>query len=212
MSGRIGYSPRDLLGNRAVLVDTVAPPVVFVVANAAGGLALAAAVSLAFSSTLVALRLLRHERLLYALSGLGGVAVAVGFALWAGQAEAYFLPGIVSNAVLGALSVVSILVRRPAIALTSAVIYRWPLDWYWHPRVRPAYSEITWAWAVVYLAKAAVQWVLVQRQEVGWLTVARIATGWPTFAALLVATYAYVTWRLARLHGPSVEEFRAGRG
>jgi MFS family permease len=202
------YGARDLLANRSVLVDTVAPPVVFVLANAVGGLGTGAAVAIGFSLVLVAARLLRRQRLLYALSGLGGTLIAVGFALVAGEASAYFLPGIVSNAVLGIVSVVSILVRRPVIALTSAAIYRWPLQWYWHPRVRPAYSEITWAWATLYLGKAAVQWILVQRQEVGWLTVSRIATGWPAFAALLLVTYAYVTWRLERLGGPSVDEYR----
>ncbi len=202
------YGARDLLANRSVLVDTVAPPVVFVLANALGGLGAGAAVAIGFSLALVAARLLRRQRLLYAMSGLGGTLIAVGFALVAGEASAYFLPGIVSNAVLGAVSVISILVRRPVIALTSAAIYRWPLAWYWNPRVRPAYSEITWVWAALYLGKAAVQWILVQRQEVGWLTVARIATGWPAFAALLLVTYAYVTWRLERLGGPSVDEYR----
>jgi len=214
-TGASDYSARDLLANRAVLVDTVAPPVLFVVVNAVLGLAAAAAIALGFSVAVVALRLLRRQRLLYALSGLGGTLVAVAFALLAGEATAYFLPGIVSNAVLGVLSVLSILARRPAIALTSAAIYRWPLAWYWHPKVRPAYSEITWAWAALYLGKAAVQWILVLRQEVGWLAVARIATGWPAFAALLLATYAYLSWRLERLGGPSVDEYRqqaAGTG
>ncbi len=202
------YSARDLLTNRGVLLDTVAPPLVFVVANAAGGLTIAAAVSLGLSVLLVAVRLARRQRLLYAASGLGGVVLAVAFAVWAGEAEAYFLPGIVSNAVLGVVSVVSVFARRPAIALTSAAIYRWPLGWYWHDQVRPAYSEITWVWAIVYLAKAGVQYLLVVRGEVGWLAVARIVSGWPVFAVLLVATYAYVNRRLAALGGPSVEEYR----
>lgn len=77
-------------------------------------------------------------------------------ALWSGQAEGLFLPGIVTSALLGVACVASILVRRPLIALTSAMIHRWPLGWYWQDGVRPAYSEVTWAWAVLYLAKAAV--------------------------------------------------------
>ncbi|MDP9405819.1 MAG: DUF3159 domain-containing protein [Actinomycetota bacterium] len=202
------YSARDLLTDRRVLLDTVAPPVVFVVANATGGLAVAAVVSVGMSLLLVAVRVARRQRLLYAASGLGGVALAVGVAVWAGEAEAYFLPGIVSNAVLGAVSVVSVLVRRPAIALTSAAIYRWPLGWYWHDKVRPAYSEITWVWAAVYLAKAGVQYLLVVRGDVGWLAVARVVLGWPLFAVLLVATYAYVNRRLAALAGPTVDEYR----
>lgn len=202
---------RDLLANRSVLIDTVLPPVVFVGANALGGLTVAAAVSLGLAVALVALRLVRRQRQLYALSGLGGVVVSVGVALATRSAAGFFLPGIVSSAVMGVSSVVSILVRRPLIALTSAALYRWPLDWYWHPRVRPAYSEITWAWAALYLGKAAVQGALVRADAIGLLAVARIATGWPAFAALLVLTYAYVNRRLAVLGGPSVDEFRAAR-
>ena len=202
------YSARDLLTERMMLVDTVVPPIVFVALNGWFGLTAAAIGSLALSAVLVAVRLRRRQRLLYAFSGLGGVALGVGIALWSGKAEGFFLPGIITNAVMAVVCVVSILVRRPLIALSGAAIYRWPLDWYWHDRVRPAYSEITWAWAALYAAKAALQGVLIARGEVGWLTVARILTGWPAFAALLVATYAYVSWRLNRLAAPTVEEWR----
>ncbi|CAN5865389.1 DUF3159 domain-containing protein [soil metagenome] len=203
-----GSSPRDLLANRRIITDTVLPPLVFVVADALAGLRWAAGASIGLAVILVAGRLLRRQRLLYAVTGLGGALLGVSFALWSGGAEAYFVPGIVSSAALGVACVGSILVRRPLIALTSAAIYRWPLAWYWHPRVRPAYSEITWAWAALYLAKAAVQAVLVEQRAVGVLAVVRIATGWPAFALLLVGTYAYVTWRLDRLGAPEVAEFR----
>jgi hypothetical protein len=35
-------------------------------------------------------------------------------------------------------------------------------------------------------------------------------TGWPGTVVLLILTYLYGTWRLARLGGPSVAEFHAG--
>lgn len=202
---------RDLLADRKVLVDSIAPPIVFVTANALWGLGVAATVSLGLALGLVVFRLVRRQRLLYAVSGLGGVALGVGFALASRSAAGFFVPGIITNGVMGVASVVSILVRRPLIAFTSAALYRWPLDWYWHPKVRPAYSEITWAWAALYLGKAGIQLALVRADEVGWLTVARLVTGWPAFAGLLVLSYAYVNRRLAALGGPSVEEFRGER-
>jgi hypothetical protein len=100
-------------------------------------------------------------------------------------------------------------VKRPLIALTSAAVYRWPLAWYWQDNVRPAYSEITWAWAALYLTRAAAQGVLAARGAVGRLTVVHILTGWPAFAVLLVATYAYINRRLNRLGAPTVEQWRA---
>lgn len=205
------YSPRDLLTNRNVVVDTVLPPLLFAAANGVGGLVVAVTAALGLSFGLVVWRLLRHDRLLYALSGLGGVLLGVAFAGYARTASGFFVPGIVTNVLFGLAAVGSVLVRRPLVALISAAIYRWPIDWYWHPQVRPAYSEITWAWAALYLGKAALQAFLVVREEVAWLAVARVVTGWPAFALLLLATYAYVNRRLAALGGPSVDEWRVSR-
>jgi hypothetical protein len=203
------YRARDLLTDRRMLVDTIVPPLVFVGLHAWLGLTAAAIGSLVFAVLLVVMRLLRRQRLLHALGGLAGVTLSVAFAVWSGRAENFFLPGILTNVGMTVVCVVSILVRRPFIALAAAGIYRWPLAWYWQDRVRPAYSETTWVWAAMYLAKAAIQWVLVEQGALGWLTVARIASGWPVFAVLLAATYAYVSWRLNQLGAPTVEEWRA---
>lgn len=207
---RTGTSARDLLGDRRLLFDGFVPPLVFVVGNALGGVRVASAAALGLALAVVAYRLSRRQRPGTALAGLGGVVIGVAFALVSGTASGFFLPTIVSNAVLAVASVVSILVRRPLIAYTSAAIYRWPLGWYWHPRVRPAYSEITWAWAALYLVRAAGQYALVRADQLTWLAVIRIVTGWPALALLLVVTYPYVNRRLAALGGPSVEEWRAG--
>ncbi len=205
-----GVGALDLLGDRRVLVDSVLPPVVFVVANALGGLAVAAAAAIGLAVATLGVRLLRRQRLLYAVSGLGGVLLGVAVALVSGDASGYFLPGIVSNAALGVACVVSVLARRPLVAFTSAAIYRWPLEWYWHPRVRPAYSEVTWLWAAYYAAKTALAVVLYRSDATAALGAVRVATGWPALALLLLVTYVYVERRLRRLGGPGVEEFRAG--
>ncbi|MBW3601799.1 MAG: DUF3159 domain-containing protein [Actinobacteria bacterium] len=202
------YGARDVLANRRVIVDTVLPPVAFVTVNAVAGLVAAAVTAVLLSGLLVSARLLRRQRLLYAVSGLGGVLLGVAAALWSGGAEGYFVPGVVLNAAYAAAAGLSALLRRPLIAWTSWLIYRWPLAWYWHPRVRPAYSEITWAWAALFAGRAAVRAVLIGSGQVGWLAVATLATGWPAFAVLIVATYAYVDRRLVRLGGPSVDQVR----
>jgi hypothetical protein len=205
------YSARDLLTDRKLLVDSTLPPLVFVGLNGWLGLQAAAFGSLALAGLLVVVRLLRRQRVLYAFGGVGGVALGVGVALWSGKAEGFFVPGIYTNLAMAFVCIGSILVRRPFIALAGAGIYRWPLEWYWHELVRPAYSEITWVWVAFYFFKAGLQWALVEQGQVGWLAVARVATGWPLFAALLVVTYAYISWRLNHLGAPTVEEWKARR-
>jgi hypothetical protein len=105
---------------------------------------------------------------------------------------------------------VSVIAGRPLVAWTSYVARRWPLDWYWHPKVRPAYNEVTLAWTVFFAIRLGLQWSLFQEQAAGLLGIIQVVTGWPATIALLVISYLYGTWRLRNLKGPSVEEFRAG--
>ncbi len=198
----------DLLADRRLLVDSVAPPLLFVGADALAGLQWAAALSLGFAVITLGWRVATGQRTVYAAAGVAGAGISVALAVLSGRAAVYFVPGIVGNAVFGVACVASILVRRPMIAYSSRMIYRWPWAWYLHDRVRPAYSEITWLWAVTYLAKAGLQSWLVERDAAGVLAFVRIATGLPALAVLLVATYAYVNWRLTTLGAPEVAQFR----
>jgi hypothetical protein len=110
--------------------------------------------------------------------------------------------------VVGCLA--SVLAGRPLVAWTSYVARRWPLAWYWHPRVRPAYSEVTLMWVAFLTLRLLLQLLLFQEQSVGTLAVIQVVSGWPATIVLLVLSYLYGTWRLRHLRGPSVEEFKAG--
>ena len=108
------------------------------------------------------------------------------------------------------LMAVSLVAGRPLVAWTSHLARRWPRDWYWHPRVRPAYSEVTWLWLVVFALRLALQWAVLGRQQPALLAATNLLTGWPVTIILLVISYLYGTWRLRGLAGPSVDEFKAG--
>jgi hypothetical protein len=106
------------------------------------------------------------------------------------------------------LTIVSLIIRRPMVAWTSFIARRWAWDWYWHPQVRPAYSETTFAWAVVFAVRQFLQYSAYQSHDVTLLAVTNFFTGWFLTILLLILTYLYGTWRLAQLKGPSVEEFK----
>ncbi|MGD2159411.1 MAG: DUF3159 domain-containing protein, partial [Anaerolineales bacterium] len=144
------------------------------------------------------------------LGGGVGVGLSALIAWLLGGAEGYFLPGIISGAFTVVLCLVSVIVKRPLVAWTSFLTRRWPMEWYWHPRVRPAYSEVTIAWGIFFALRTTLQFELFQRQAAETLGLVQLLTGWPALILLLIASYLYGLWRLQNLAGPSVEEFKAG--
>jgi hypothetical protein len=192
------------------LLDTILPPVLFLLLNGLAGFNAAMIGALGLSIVIALLRLRRGQSLVYALAGFGSVGLAIAFALLLGRSEGFFLPGIVNGGLTVALALVSLLIRKPMVAWTSYLARRWPLDWYWHERVRPAYTEVTLAWLVYFAAKLFWQVSLFQGHAVNTLALVNTLSGWPATIALLIVSYLYGTWRLAQLRGPSVEEFRNG--
>jgi len=193
---------------REGLGDALLPPILFLALRAILDWRLAASAALLAGGAITILRWRRGHRVLYALGGIGGTALAAGLALIWGRAAGFFLPGLFGALLTALVAVISVIVKRPLVALTSHVARGWPLAWYWHPQVRPAYSEITWFWAIFSLGRA---WLQAQFLDdivnLGWVS---LASGWPLTILLLVLTYIYGTWRLQHLGGPSVDEFRRG--
>lgn len=216
MPAKLPTKARELLEElRAVLgkgglLDTVLPPALFLVVNGVAGFNAAMIAALGAAAIIALLRLRRGQSLLYALGGLASVGIAIGLALLLGRSEGFFLPGILNGALMLALALVSLALRKPMVAWTSFLARRWPLEWYWHPRVRPAYTEVTMAWTAFFALRLGWQVTLFQGRAVERLALANALTGWPATLVLLILSYLYGTWRLGTLHGPSVEEFRSG--
>jgi hypothetical protein len=200
---------RLVFTGRSNLIDSIVPPVIFLIVNALLGFEYAMWSSLAIALLITVFRLSKRQPLRYALGGIGGVVLAILVAQLLGRAEGYFLPGIITGGLTVIGCLVSVIAGRPLVAWTSYIARRWPLDWYWHPKVRPAYNEVTLAWAVFFAIRLGLQWSLFQEQAAGLLGIIQVVTGWPATIALLVISYLYGTWRLRNLKGPSVEEFRA---
>lgn len=206
----LGEEFRTVFAGRGKLADSVIPPVVFVIVNAVLGFDYAVWSALALAVLMTVIRLSKKQPLIYALGGLGGVIVAILIAKLLNRAEGYFLPTIITGAFTIVLCGVSIVAGRPLAAWTSYITRRWPLGWYWHPRVRPAYTEVTIAWTVFFAGKLAVQLLFFQEAQAGALAVVNVITGWPATVVLLALSYVYGLWRLGHLQGPSVAEFTAG--
>jgi hypothetical protein len=199
---------RLVLAGRSNLLDSVVPPLIFLITNAWLGFPYAMWGSLIVAGIITLLRILRRQSLWYAMAGIAGVVLAILIAHAIGRDEGFFLPNIVGGILTVLLCLVSILAGRPVVAWTSHLTRRWPLDWYWHPKVRPAYSEVTWLWVVFFAIRLLLQASLFQEQATGLLAVVNVVTGWPATLVLLIISYLYGTWRLRNLSGPSVQEFQ----
>jgi hypothetical protein len=201
---------RSVVIRRGGWADSLIPPIVFLILNALAGFEIALWGALGFASLIAAYRLIKRQHIRYALGGIGGVILAVLIARLVGGAQGYFLPGIISGFFTVLLCITSILIKRPLVAWTSYITRRWPLEWYWHPRVRPAYSEVTLAWGAFFAIRTVLQFQLFQREEAAALGVVQVISGWPALILLLVVSYLYGQWRLQNLKGPSVDEFKSG--
>jgi len=201
---------QTVFAGRGRLVDSLLPTIVFVVVQAIWTLGFALWSAIIVAAVLAGIRLARKEAFLYALGGLGGVLVAAAVAAWLNRAAGYFLPSIISGGLSVIACLASLLAGRPLVAWTSHLARRWPLDWYWHPQVRPAYGQVTAAWAVYFALRLLLQLVLLRYGSTEIIALLNTALGWPSTILLLIGSYLYGSWKLQQLGGPSVEEFEQG--
>jgi hypothetical protein len=197
-------------GGGGRILDSVLPLLVFLVVVPLAGADLALWLAVFAAAVLLAVRRFQHKSLVYALGGLGGMLIAAVFVRLSGSEAGIFVPGLISGSVLVLLCVISVLLGRPLVAWTSFIARRWPINWYWHPRVLPAYNEITILWAVAFAIRLVLEYWFFQSDAAGLLAGFRLLLGWPFTVLLLIGSYVYGVWRLGTLKGPSVEEFKSG--
>jgi hypothetical protein len=199
---------RDVvLGSRSI-IDIILPPLLFLALVRWAGFSYAVWGSLGLAILLMAWRLLRRQSVLTAVGGIIGVLLSLALVQILNREEGFFLPSILTGVGTVLLTVGSIIAGKPMVAWTSYLARRWPWDWYWHPQVRPAYTEVTWFWAIFFLLRVVLQLNLFQAQAAEQLAGLNLLLGWPATLLLLIFSYLYGTWRLRRLEGPSVAEFQ----
>jgi hypothetical protein len=191
--------------------DALLPPILYAVINAIFGLKPGAIAAMGFAFVIMIFRIIRKRPWKYALGGLLAVGLAAGLALLTQNAANYFLPAIVSSALLLLIALVSNLIGKPLAAWVSHLTRGWPLEWFWRQDVKPAYLEVTWAWAFFFAMRLAVQLFLYLRGDAGQLVWANTILGWPFTIIVLILSYVYGIWRLRKLGGPGVDEFQEGK-
>jgi intracellular septation protein A len=210
MSGReIIEELKTVLSGKTL--DTIVPPLVFIIINGTSGLGAGAISAVLVAMVLGIIRLLRREDWHYALIGFVIVLFASAFAYFAGNADNYVIPDIVSSVFLLSMALASLLVGLPMAAYVSHITRGWPLGWYWRKDVRPAYRDVTLFWAAYFLLRLIVQIVLFIQSDVNTFVVVEVFLGMPLTIVVLVASYVWGIHRLKVLGGPGVDEYKEGK-
>ncbi|MDR1393488.1 MAG: DUF3159 domain-containing protein [Bifidobacteriaceae bacterium] len=194
------FSFSEAMGGVRGMIESVLPGLTFVVAYviwsdllppliAASGVALILAV----------VRLIGRSSVMGAVSGLGGIALGVVWALLSGTAEGFYAPGLWINGAYMAGCLASILVGWPAVALVCAFatgrLETFRQDDVWRRRGAAA----TWILVGLFAARLAVQLPLYYTQQVALLGTFKLIMGVPCFAVAL-----WLAWLIMRpaLHQP----------
>lgn len=194
-----GPAIHDALGGPLGIAESAAPAVVFVIAySVAGQEPTTAAIIAAVVGGLFALaRIARRETVQFALAGMAGLAISAFVVSRTGNAEDFFLPGLLLNGVYAIGYLVSILVRWPLIGLILETAMQKGTDWRKDPAKMKLYSKVSWIWVVMFSLRLVVQVPLYFADAVAALGVARVAMGVPLFALAI-----YLSWLLIRTPPP----------
>lgn len=176
----------EQMGGPMGMVDSGLPVVVFIVANAIGGLGWGIGAALAAAVLIAIARVARRRPVTQAIAGVFGVGIAAYIAYRTDSAKGYFLLGIWSYLLYGGALVLSVLVRWPLIGVIWEGINgrgkAWRDD---RPLVR-RYDWATLVWVFVFAARYLVQRYLYDTDQVGWLAAVRLLMGYPLFIVAII--------------------------
>ena len=196
------------LGGPRGMLEGALPFVGFTVAWVAGRQLMPAIfVAVAVAVALAAIRLVQRQPVRYVAQAVVPTVVAVIVAARTGRAEDAFLPGILYNAGLAALAIVTIAVGRPLFGFVIGAALGDPTGWAADRGLVRMMSKLTAVMAVSYAIRVIVQLPLYLADQVLWLGVAKVALGWP----LLLAALAVIGLQLSRGRTPIEESSLARR-
>ncbi len=179
------------LGGWAGVIDSGLPFVVFTVAYLVTDRDLETTLyaSLGTAAVLALVRLVRRQSLLQVFSGLIGIAIAAFLAQRTGNAEDFFLPGIITNAVYAGACLISIAVHKPLLGYVIETMRGRDTSWVRDPEAHRLFSTITWLWTLIFGVRVALMFPLYLLGQTAALGTLKILLGYPLFALGIFVTF-----------------------
>ncbi|MGW3357575.1 DUF3159 domain-containing protein [Streptomyces bungoensis] len=167
----------EAFGGVRGMVETVLPGLLFVaIFTVNKNLHVSAIAALVVSLVLVVVRLARKDTVKHAFSGVFGVAFGVLFAMFTGNAKNFYLPGMLYTLGMAVAYIVTALAGVPLMGLMLGPVFKENLSWRTrNPGRKKAYTNASWAWGLILLAKCAILFPLywwADTTQLGWVLVA----------------------------------------
>ncbi|GGD19561.1 DUF3159 domain-containing protein [Nocardioides daphniae] len=206
----------EALGGRRGMLEAAAPTILFTGTwLATKELQTALVVSISAAVLLLVVRLVQRSTVQFCVNALVGIAIGwffVNRAAAAGgtveeQALAYFLPGILYNAVYAVVLGLSCVTRWPLVGFMVGSVTGDPTAWRSDPQVVRLTSVLTWVLAAPCVLRVVVQapiylagtsGAMDADAAVATLGLLKIGLGWP----LQLGALAWMVWLLGRNHTP----------
>jgi hypothetical protein len=199
------------LGGKRGMLEAAVPTLAFTISYVSSkDLRLALVVSVSTAVVLLAVRLVNRSTVQFVLNSLVGIGIGALFAYRSARAGgdaadnalAYFLPGIIYNAVYAVGMSLSILVRWPLVGFMVGSVTGDPTAWHRDPQVVRLCRNLTWMLVLPCLVRVAVQLPIYLAGRgaadagpmIAALGITKIAMGWP----LQLAALGGMVWLLAR--------------
>ncbi|WP_243791832.1 DUF3159 domain-containing protein [Saccharopolyspora gloriosae] len=194
----------DHLGGPSGMLYSTLPVVVFAAAIPFAPLPITIGISITVALLIAGVRLWRGEKVMTALSGVFGVAIAGGVAAWTGSATDFFLIGIWTALAGAVVTLGSLLARRPLTGIAWNAMHGGKHDWRAdRPSLRAHYIATLTA-TVMFTVRFVVKEWLYLADSTSWLAIAKVAMGTPLtalFAVVVVWAFRRTTKRLIKNEG-----------
>jgi len=141
-------------------------------------------------------RLARKQPVRHAVNGLFGIAIGAFLAWRTGNAEDFYLPGILLTFGQAAVLLLSVVVRKPLIGYAWGIMAnKGHQDWFGNTRLFRTFQWLTLVWVASLCVRAGIQYYLWAQGEANALGIVRILISWPIYAA----TFAFTAWAIHRV-------------
>ncbi|EWT01879.1 membrane protein [Intrasporangium oryzae NRRL B-24470] len=145
-----------------------------------------------FVGILLLVRLVQRQDARFIVYAAAGVGISAIFALRSGRAEDAFLPGMLQNAALLVLLLVTNLTRWPLFGFVVGVaepeaFAEDPAWWRRHRGIVKVAARLAWVLIALNVMRLAVMVPLYLAEQVGALGVAKVVLGWPAYVVALTA-------------------------